>query len=235
VRSVWIACLLGAFGACGTPSPLPVTPVASTESGDASVDVPADASIDATIDAAPDAAELHVGAVPVPGEYDAPAQDQNLLDRSVDIAQLPGVNAKWRQRKTLPYRGQVMIALSEAHHEMLAIHVVDTVTETPSGYPGTLWTLELAAAVAPAKDGNAYSPRDVKGETNEYVGPIMFAIRTLPRERAPESERRQYVVYTVKRSVLVAEKLVTDTTWTPRLRIDLPRATKFGALDPGWH
>jgi hypothetical protein len=64
---------------------------------------------------------------------------------------------------------------------------------------------------------------------------MMFAVRLLPREGAPESERRQVAVYKTKRTIYVAEKLVTDTEWTPRLRIDAPRASEIVPINPGWH
>ena len=63
----------------------------------------------------------------------------------------------------------------------------------------------------------------------------MFAIRVLPREGAGEAERRQYVVYSSGKTIMVAEKLVTDAAWSPRLRLDAPRAAKLLAMNPGWH
>lgn len=221
VRTAALACLLIA---CGTPAP--VAHVAPSV---------LDAGPDAAGDAPADTVGLHVGAVPVPGEYIEEAPSENLVDKSVSVKELPPMSSKWKSKRLLSYRGQVAVALSQWQHTELALSIVDTVTKTESGYPGTLWTFKLGVAVPPARDnGNAYPPRDVNA-SGVYVGPVMFAVRALPKEGAPESKRRQYVVYTSKQSVLVAEKLVTETTWTPRLRIDLPAATKFVAMEPGWH
>jgi hypothetical protein len=221
VRIAPIACLLIA---CGTPAP--VARIAPSV---------LDAGPDAAIDAPPDAIGLHVGAVPVPGEYVEEPLSENLVDKSVSMKDLPPINSKWKSKRLLSYRGQVAIALSEWQHTELALSVVDTVTKTETGYPGTLWTFKFGPAEPPARDSaNAYPPRDVNA-SGVYMGPVMFAVRVLPKKGAPESERRQVVVYTSRQSVLVAEKRVDDKTWTPRLRIDLPAATAFIAMDPGWH
>jgi hypothetical protein len=219
VRIAPLACLLIA---CGTPVPTAhVAPVL-------------DAKPDAAIDAPPDSVELHVGAVPVPGEYVEEPPSENLIDKSVSIKDLPPMSSKWKSKRLLSYRGHVAIALSEWQHTELALSVVDTVTKTDTGYPGTLWTFKFGTAEPPSKEGNAYPPRDVNA-SGVYMGPVMFAIRVLPKEGAPEKERKQVVVYTSRQSILVAEKLVADKEWTPRLRIDLPAATQFIAMDPGWH
>ena len=197
--------------------------------------VPVDAMV-ATADASvADAQELHVGAVPVPGEYVEPERSVNQLDRSVDVKDLPTINAKWGKRVTLKYRGRVSVALHV--RKKLSLLVVDTVTETESGYPGALETIELGDADDHdiERDDDAFSPRDFNYETGAYVGPVMFAVRLLPRRDAPESERRQFVVYTNKRTILVAVKRVDASTWTPLMRIDVPKASELVAMNPGWH
>jgi hypothetical protein len=72
--------------------------------------------------------------------------------------------------------------------------------------------------------GNAFSARDVDPKTPQFLGPVMFAVRILPREGAPEAQRRLYVVYTKERTIFVAEKPVTESRWIPRLLIEAPNA-----------
>jgi hypothetical protein len=235
VRRLLVACLLAA---CGTPAPVLTTPNATVvATHDANIDAP----LDASPDAAPDAAvELHVGAVPVPGEdvYVDKSRTIDAFDTTVDVKALPAPSAKWKTRKTLKYRGDVIVALHIWGPKSLALSVVDMVTENASGYPGTFETFQLGPIDGYGErpgENDAFPPRDVHPETFQYVGPVMFAIRVLPKAGAAESERRQYVVYTHQRSIFVAEKLVSETTWTPSLRLDAPRAKKLGAINPGWH
>jgi hypothetical protein len=231
VRRLLLACLLAS---CGTPAPVVTTPNATVMTA-----VP-DPGVDATVDESPDASvALHVGAVPVPDEdvYVERSRTIRAFDTTVDVKALPAARAKWKTRKTLQYPGDVIIAL-HIWGPSVALSVVDTVTENPSGYPGTFETFELGPIDADGErpgENDAFSPRDIHPETFEYVGPVMFAIRVLPKGGAAESERRQYVVYTHQRSIFVADKLVSETTWTPRLRLDAPRAKKLGAINPGWH
>ncbi|HSD87445.1 MAG TPA: hypothetical protein VLB44_08015 [Kofleriaceae bacterium] len=223
-----IRCLLvlGALAGCAAERPsVPAARTVQPPPAPASPTPPADEQVPSR------------GAVPIPAETPARASSDNHVDRSVDIRDVPSPTARWRERVRLPYRGRIVMALHVASHEHLELTVVDTVTETESGYPGSLQHFGLG----PVDDneqpptGNAFSPRDVDPQTGEYAGPVMFAVRLLPREGAPETDRRQYVVYTSKHAIFVAEKLVTESAWTPRLRIDAPRATELVAMDPGWH
>jgi hypothetical protein len=211
------------FAACASapraPAPTPPVPV------------------DATLAEPLPETEAPVGAVQIPGEGPVEEVSIHHLDRTVRVADLPAPTATWSQRKTVAYRGRVALALHIATHTDLELTVVDTVTETETGYPGALEGFRLGGADTheqPAS-GNAFPPRDVDPTTVEYVGPVMFAVRLLPRTGAPEAERRQYVVYTHDRSVFVADKLVTEARWIARLRIDLPNATQLVAMNPGWH
>jgi hypothetical protein len=204
--------------ACGAPAAPPVqtpTPIASA----APVDAP----------------EEPVGAVPIPVEIVEYSTVHR--DLTVTLAELPPPEATWRERATIRYTGRVAIALHIARHEFLEFTVVDTVTETQSGYPGTLESFRLGGADTHEQpmSGNAMPARDIDRTTGEYRGPMMFAVRLLPREGAAEAERRQYAVYARDRTIFVAEKLVTERAWTARLRIDAPSATELVAMHPGWH
>ncbi len=172
--------------------------------------------------------EPAVGAVPIPGTYPEPDVPINHRDPTVNVTDLPKASARWRERATIKYTGRVAIALHIARHEFLDLTVVDTVTQTESGYPGSLEAFRLGGAdtTEQPQSGNALPTLD---------GPLMFAVRLLPRTGAPESERRQVAVYKVKQTIYVAEKLVTDAQWTPRLRIDAPRASEIVPIHPGWH
>lgn len=185
--------------------------------------------------APPDAPAEPVGAVPIPDDsVEYPIRHRDL---TVAFAELPTPDAAWPQRATLRYRGRVAIALHIAGHEFLELAVVDTVTETETGYPGTLEDIRLGPADTHEQPigGNAFPARDLDPETGELVGPVMFAVRLLPRAGAAEAERRQYVVYTANRTIFVADKLVTERAWIPKLRIEAPDATEIVAIHPGWH
>ena len=176
------------------------------------------------------------GAVPVPGEYTPDEVPIEQVDRTVQIADLPLPDAAWKRRATIGYSGRVVIALHLAGNS-LELAVLDTVTETPTGYAGSLEGFQLGGADGSEtpQTSNTFPPRDVDPTTREYVGPVMFAVRLRSGEGAPESSRRQLVVYTRGKAIFVAEKLVTATTWTPSMRIDAPKAGAFVAMDPGWH
>lgn len=178
-----------------------------------------------------------VGAVPIPGTYESKDASNNHVDRTVSIDALPALGAAWHEHATLAYHGQVAVALHIATHEFLELAVVDTETATETGYPGTLETFRLASVDTndSPEGGNAYSARDVDQETGAYVGPIMFAVRVLPKPHAPEDERRQFAVYTDGHTILVADKRLSESRWTPQLRIDAPDASEVVAINSGWH
>lgn len=182
--------------------------------------------------------EAPVGAVPIPQERVRGAQDLNWVDPTVTLDELPRADAAWQARKTIAYKGRVVIALhASGNRGELNLAIVDTVTETETGYPGSYEDIPIASVdpnTSP-EDGNAFTPRDYDEASKEFRGPVFFAIRALPKLDAPEAQRRQYVVYERDRSLLVAEKGLTETTWTPRLRIDAPKSTELIAIDPGWH
>jgi hypothetical protein len=183
-----------------------------------------------------DATEAPVGAVPIPVEGAAGDTSIDELDRTVKLAELPGIEAAWKRREAFAYQGRVAIAL-HVTADVLELAVVDTVTETETGYPGALEEVRIASIDPGARpeDGNAFPARDVDPATGEYSGPIMFAIRALPKAGAPEAERHQWVVFARERAIFVADKRVTATRWTPQLRIELPHATEIIAINPGWH
>ncbi len=221
MHRVVVVSLVGVLGCRGsTPTPTPTPPAR-----------PAPAPIRVAID------EPAVGAVPIPGTYAEPDVSINHRDPTVNVADLPKPDAEWRERATLAYTGSVAIALHIATHEFLELTVVDTVTQTPSGYPGGLEDFRLGGADTKEQpqSGNAFPAHGVDPESGKAVGPMMFAVRLLPRTGAPESERRQVAVYQTKQTIFVAEKLVTEKLWTPRLRIDAPRATEIVPIHPGWH
>jgi hypothetical protein len=194
-------------------------------------------SFDATsLDAAPgDAsvdAERPVGAVAIPGTQPIAEDSTNERDLTVRLDELPAVDAAWRKRITIRYAGRVMIALRINPQRPLELVVVDTVIG-PQNYPNELRSIPIAPIAS--KWSAIFSPRDEDPETGEFRGPIMFAIRVLPEEGAPETERRQYAMFTVGHALFVADKRMTETQWTPRLRVDMPRSTEIVAVNPGWH
>lgn len=179
------------------------------------------------------------GAVPIPtGDLD-PTITINHRDTTVTFDELPKLGAKWKQRKSVAYKGVVPIAV---HH--CCFHVNLTFVgpvNSESGYPGSLKRFPLV----PSDDGGPYS-NSFPGFSSDRTkpGPILTAFRVLPSTNGdsskprPESERRQVVVYMPKgnkRVILVATKLLTDTEWTPLLRVDVPKATRIDLIDPGWH
>jgi hypothetical protein len=176
------------------------------------------------------------GAVAIP--FDARGLD--FLDTSVSLEELPTIGARWQKRERVRYKGRVPVALHSFGHRKLALSFVAPVDITVSDYPGTLKTIELLSSDSSNVNGNAFGPLrwEARGKNESgSLGPIHAAIRVKPLHDAPESERRQVVVYVPPKSkvVLVATKLVTDTTWTPLLRVDTPNATRIDLIDPGWH
>lgn len=175
------------------------------------------------------------GAVPVPGEYVEPALTIDHRDTTVTFEELPKLGAKWKKRARISYEGDVPVALNHSYAHVNLTFVSSTTNET--GYPDALKRFPLV----PTNDTGPWSSSFPALSSGPHQGPILAAIRVLPPARdnvpAPESERRQVVVYVPKgkRVVLVATKLVTDTAWTPLLRLETPNIKKLRLLDPGWH
>lgn len=176
------------------------------------------------------------GAVPVPGEYDEPTITIDHRDTTVTFAELPELGAKWKQRERVTYKGVVPVAVNHAYAHVNLTFVSSVANE--SGYPGSLKRFPLVAS----HDGGPWSS-SFPAFSAEKNNQILAAIRVLPPmnhvtgKRAPESERRQVVVYRPrgKRIILVATKLLTEETWTPLLRVDTPNARRISLIDPGWH
>lgn len=178
------------------------------------------------------------GPVPIPGEVELPALSINHRDTTVTFAELPKLGAKWKRRARVRYKGTIPVAVNHASFHVNLTFVGPVSKE--SGYPGSLSSFPLVSS----DDTGPYSSSfPAAFETSARRGPIHVAIRVLPStngdsERQPlESERRQVVVYVPPRSkvVLVATKLVTESTWTPLLRVDTPNLTELLVMDPGWH
>ncbi|MGE0400635.1 MAG: hypothetical protein AB7T06_28250 [Kofleriaceae bacterium] len=178
------------------------------------------------------------GAVPVLGEYVEPAVTINHRDTTVTLDELPKLSATWKKRARVAYKGNVPMALNHSYAHVNLTFVGETNDE--SGYPHALKRFPLV----PTDDAGPWSSSFPGfAERGSPRGPILAAIRVLPSRNggvdppAPESERRQVVVYMPKgkRVILVATKLVTDTEWTPLLRLDVPNAKSIDLIDPGWH
>jgi hypothetical protein len=178
------------------------------------------------------------GAVPIPGEVVLPEVAIDHRDTTVTLDELPKLGAKWKKRARVLYKGVVPIAVSHASFHINLSFVGPVNPE--SGYPGTLKRFPLVSS----DDGGPWSSSfPAAFTTTAKRGPIQVAIRVLPStngEYVPvrdESQRRQVVVYVPPKSrvVLVATKLVTESTWTPLLRVDTPNVTRIDVIDPGWH
>lgn len=211
--------LVSSLVAC-SPAPrsaIPATPAVAI----------ANDAVPGAVEVVPDAAEAPVGAVPIPGTYET-SHSIRHADTTVLLAELPAPDAAWRERKSLAYKGPVTFALHVAGHEGLALTVVDTVTETETGYPYGMDDFPLGRVDDgdSPDDGNAFPVRDLDPETGALAGPIMFAVRV---------QQRQVVVYFRDRTIFVAERALGVGAWTPRLRIDVPKSTQLLALNPGWH
>ncbi|MFN0252997.1 MAG: hypothetical protein ACKV2T_39345, partial [Kofleriaceae bacterium] len=164
----------------------------------------------------------------------------NFFDTTVTFAELPTLDARWQKRERVRYKGRVPIAIHRWRHAKLALSFVAPVDIRVSDYPGTLKTIELLDTETSPINNNAFNPLrwEPRGEDQGgSAGPIHAAIRVLPTRTSPESERRQVVVYVPPKSkvVLVASRLVGESTWTPLLRVDTPNATEIDLISPGWH
>lgn len=178
------------------------------------------------------------GAVAVPDDATVASLDGELgldvIDKTVTFAELPALGAAWKQRARVTYKGIVPVAIN---HSWDHVNLTFVGTEiNASGYPGALKSFPLVSSDDTGPWSSSFPAFDKKG-------PILAAIRVLPSThgrsdvKPPENERRQVVVYQPKgaKVVLVATKLVTDTAWTPLLRVDTPKATRIDVIDPGWH
>lgn len=172
------------------------------------------------------------GAVPVP--EDGPPQQLllNERDTSVTIGELPPLTAKWKSRAKIVFGGVVPIALCHS-----GLYVIGPVHDE-SGYPGSLEQIPLVPIGDAAANGSCFPAVDIDYKRNRSKGPIHAAIRVRPTSTSPESERFGLVLYNPPQRqdvMLVAMKPAGETAWVPLLRVDMPRATRFNLLDPGWH
>jgi hypothetical protein len=234
---------LGVLAGCGgapatATEPARRTPIATTSNTAIVVD-PSAVLVDAAVEPlVHDAHDAPVGAVPIPDTVAPEEPPIHLIDREVVFEELPRPTARWQMTKKLQHSGRVLIALHVVSHTSLGLSMVNTKLAPGSEYPGTLDRFDLGptASQDSPTTGNAYPSRDSTLHTDgSYTGSIRFAIRPRLRNDAADSERRQVVVYVVGRTVFVAERLLGTAAWTPRLRLELPRAKEIVGIDPGWH
>ncbi|MDX2090423.1 MAG: hypothetical protein SFX73_21375 [Kofleriaceae bacterium] len=183
-----------------------------------------------------------VGAVPLPAP-NASGIPLNEIDTTVVLEALPNHHAAWTERRTAAYSGRVLVALAIGHDtattEGIYLYVVETELRDDSDHRGIVerWRISTIdrAASRPDDDRNAFTPYYFRDDNGDDHAPLKFAVRFLPRVNAHEAERTQLAIYTLGTSVLVAEKRVSASTWTARLRVDMPRATEIVPVMPGWH
>ncbi|HTJ46954.1 MAG TPA: hypothetical protein VL463_32850 [Kofleriaceae bacterium] len=193
----------------------------------------ADASVDAMPDATPDAAET---AAAVPEDYGEERWKHATLDEldtTVTIDDVKQTKGAWPTRKKIRANGRVMLALEsdrwvgaqDGKTGVLRLVVIANGDGDRSSY-------ELGAVkpetFAHSFDGDTYL--SAQGPTEE--GPLLFAVRTIGPDGAPDGgERRQVAIYVEGASVRVVEKMLSETAWKPRLKIDFVGATSFVGIE----
>lgn len=180
---------------------------------------------------------LAQGAMTVPEEENWSQEDSpNYKDYSVIEESLPALKARWQKRERVSYRGVVPVALNAAAGKL---HITFVAPIEPGyDYPGALESFLIFEKSESPPWGNTYGALWHDRKTGRSIGPIHAAIRVRPSNDLPRVERRQVVVYNPPDRpdiLLVATKSFVDEEWTPLLRVDMPKATRFDLIQTGWH
>jgi hypothetical protein len=182
------------------------------------------------------------GAVPVPeGDNDLAtrpadreylAKQKNYSDTSVTLEELPPLKAKWTLRRSVRFGGVVPVALCGS--SVLHVTFIGPVLSSRDD-AGSYERFEILPASEGGEGGNCFpSISRYPG----HKGPIHAAIRVRPSDSAAESERVQVVLYNPpsrRDIVLIATRPVGESAWIPRMRIDMPNATRIDLIEPSWH
>lgn len=170
------------------------------------------------------------GAVPVPPCPGVVTAPWNSQDYSVMTADLPALRARWQKRGSVAYRGVVPVVLDVRERKLFITFIA------PMGQPrdeGAATDIMLFDESEPPPLGESFEPLWKDRKTGRSVGPIHAAIRVRPRTDSSELERRQVVVYNPPDRpdiLLVAKREFPDDDWTPLVRVDLPKATRFDVM-----
>lgn len=159
------------------------------------------------------------------------AHERNFRDYSVITATLPTLQAAWRTRTSVPYRGVVPAYLHVSAAGPLQLGLVDPMTYGEAGGGAARFDLLPTSEPSPNR---SFEPLWTDPKTGRSVGPIHAAINVRPQQKdAFYFDRTQVVIYNAPSRpdiLLVATKHFRDTDWTPLLRVDLPKATRFSVL-----
>ncbi len=164
--------------------------------------------------------------------------DRNFRDYSAITADLPPLSARWEDRRSVPYRGVVTVYMDVVRTTgSRGGPLVLSLVETGANSAGRYERFELLPSSEPPIAGasTSFQPLWVEPATGRSLGPIHAAISVRPHSEWPyQKDRQQVVIYNPRDRpdiLLVARKQYFDSVWTPMLRVDLPKATRFSVYE----
>jgi hypothetical protein len=181
------------------------------------------------LDATPDAEALAdddpdgpAAAVVLPDPDDWYNQPPTLdeVDTTIAVTDLPNASATWPSR-VRQKRGQRQLLALHVDQKQLWLAVVEDENGTQARYALGKTDVVIKNHTL---DETTYSPRS---RVADYTGPILFAIRIVPRgAKQPE----QLVVYSDGAALLVAARPLGTKAWSRRLRADFEPGATFEAI-----